>query len=147
MEKAGKAEFRRAEGGDVRDIDVSVDGTYMTRGFSSKCGVVSAIGCVTGKVIDVDTRSKVCKSCDYWEARDKHSEEYKKWKEGHVRKCTANHVRSSGAMEADIAIDLFGRSVERHSLRYMRFIGDGDTNSFKKVFDSKPYVNDEIKKN
>ena len=46
------------------------------------CGVVSAIGCVTGKVIDVDIRSKVCKSCDYWETKDKNSEEYMKWKKG-----------------------------------------------------------------
>ena len=38
MEKAGKAEYRHTEGGVIRDIDVSVDGTYMTRGFSSKCG-------------------------------------------------------------------------------------------------------------
>ena len=34
-----------------RDIDGSIDGTWMTRGYSSQIGVVSMIGCSTGKII------------------------------------------------------------------------------------------------
>ena len=34
---------------------------------------------------------------------------------------------------------MFSRSVELYNLRYTSFVGDEDTNSFKKVFDSKPY--------
>ena len=33
-----------------RDVDVSLDGTWMTRGYSSQIGVVSAIGCKSGEI-------------------------------------------------------------------------------------------------
>lgn len=45
-------------------------------------------------------------------------------------------------MEGEIAKEIFSCSVELYNLRYTGFIEDGDTNSFKKVFDSKPYGDD-----
>ena len=60
-----------------------------------------------------------------------------KWKESHV--CTMTDSGSSGSMEADGAVEMFSRSVQNHKLRYTRYIGDGDTNSFKKVHDSNRY--------
>ena len=133
--------------GDVRDIEISVDGTYMTRGHSSNVGVSTAIGLKTGKVLDTGARSKLCKSCEYWERQDKTSEKYRRWQIRHEGKCTLNHEGSSGSMEGEIAKKIFSRSVELYNLRYTGFIGDGDTNSFKKVFDSKPYgVDVEVQK-
>ena len=58
--------------------------------------------------------------------------------------CTKNHEGSSGSMEGASNRDLFLRSVQRHDLRYSKFIGDGDTNSFKTVFDSKPYGGEKL---
>lgn len=121
------------------DIDVSFDGTYMTRGHTSKVGVATLIGCETGKVLDTGSRSKVCKSCDYWSKQDQNTQKYRAWQATHGDECTQNHDGSSGAMEADIAKEVFSRSVELYNLRYTKFIGDGDTNSFKKVFDAKVY--------
>ncbi|KAK3758696.1 hypothetical protein RRG08_056736 [Elysia crispata] len=144
MRKAAGREYQFAHNDDSdsdanRNIDVSVDGTYMTRGHSSIVGVVTLIGCVTGKVLDTGTLSKTCKSCDYWNSKDKTSAEYRAWKSNHTSDCTVTHNGSSGGMEANIASSLFSRSVENYSLRYTRFIGDGDTNSFKTVSESKPY--------
>ena len=42
-------------------------------------------------------------------------------------------------MEADVAIEIFQRSIQKNNLRYTRFIGDGDTNSFPKVSEAQPY--------
>ena len=158
MGEAAKQEYSFAENLDIddqenlrapRDIDVSVDGTYMSRGYSSisKVGVVTAIGCVTGKVLDTSVRSKSCKSCDYWSKRkDSQPEKYKKWLETHPSSCEATHEGSSGSMEALSGVDIFSRPIETHNLRYARYIGDGDTNSFKTVLDSKPYqVKDVVK--
>ena len=142
MQRAAKIEREMAEpieGEAVRDIDVSVDGTWMTRGHSSKVGVTSLIGCVTGKVLDAGVLSKTCKSCDFYSKKDKTSEEYRQWDAKHRPECTKTHTGSAGGMEAKIATTLFGHSVEKYQLRYARFIGDGDTNSFKSVFESKPY--------
>ena len=69
MQRAAEREYAQAdriENDEVRDIDVSSDGSWMTPRHSSKVGIVTTIGCKTGQVVDVDTRSKVCKSCQVW---------------------------------------------------------------------------------
>ena len=42
-------------------------------------------------------------------------------------------------MEPAGAVKMFHRSVQKHQLRYMSYIGDGDTASFAEVKASKPY--------
>ena len=146
MSEAAKQEYRMAEpieDTDLRNIDVSSDGTWMTRGHTSNIGVATSIGCVTGKVLDTGSKSKKCKSCDVWKKRDKASASYRRWAAQHAAHCTLTHVGSSGSMEADIVTDIFQRSAQKYNLRYTRFVGDGDTNTFKKVSASKPY-GDEI---
>lgn len=141
MSKAAQLEVLMAEGdGDgVRDIDISCDGTWMTPGHSSVIGVATTIGCATGKVLDSGTRSKQCKSCENWNKRDKNSALYRKWAAQHGDKCTLTHNGSSGSMEAAIVKDIFHRSVAKHNLQYTRFIGDGDTNTYKQIAQSQPY--------
>lgn len=127
MAEAARMEYSQAtpsDGGEIRNIDVSSDGTWMTRGHSSNIGAASTIGCMTGKVIDCGTRSKICKSCEVWEKRDKNSRSYRRWDNQHRDKCTLNHDGSSGGMESAIIKDIFSRSVEHYNLRYSRFIGD-----------------------
>ena len=143
MQTAAHLEYSMAmpvEGSEFRNIDVSSDGTWMTVGHSSNVGVATTIGCTTGKVLDTGTRSKVCKSCDVWEKRDKTSPTYIRWRAQHV--CTANHEGSSGGMEGAIITEIFCRSEQLYKLRYTRFIGDGDTNTFKVVSEAKPYGDD-----
>ncbi|KAL8566485.1 hypothetical protein ACOMHN_012304 [Nucella lapillus] len=80
MKAAAKAEYDSAdviEGDELRDIDASSDGTWMTRGHSSKIGVATTIGMKNGKVLDTQAKSKVCKSCDYWLKQDPNSERYR----------------------------------------------------------------------
>ena len=139
-EKAGEREYEQAEpleNENVRNIDDSFDGTWMTQGHLSMIGVASTIGCSTGQVLEVGTRSKVCKSCQVWKKRNRNTANYRKWQCSH--KCTLTHNGSFGSMEVNIVKDMFGRSEDKHSLRYTHFIGDGDTNIYKSVADSKPY--------
>ena len=42
------------------DIEISVDGTWMTRGYSSKVSAVTPIGLITGKALDTEVGSKSC---------------------------------------------------------------------------------------
>ena len=44
----------------VIDVGVSVDGTWMTRGYLSKFGVTAAISCETGEVLDYEIMCRVC---------------------------------------------------------------------------------------
>ena len=58
---------------------------------------------------------------------------------GRQHKCSINHKGSAGSMESAGAIEIFQRSINNHKLRYNNYIGDGDSSSFNKVVQSKPY--------
>ena len=124
---------------EIKDCQVSVDGTWQKRGHSSLNGVISVISSKIGKCLDVAVMSKFCKSCQHWSEKKDHPA-YKKWAASHV--CMTNHTKSSGAMESLGALSIFQRSVEKYNLRYLEYIGDGDSSSFQEVENSKPYGND-----
>ena len=42
-------------------------------------------------------------------------------------------------MEAEGAQIIFARSVQKHNMRYMKYIGDGDSAAYVTVRDSRPY--------
>ena len=47
----------------VIDVGVSVDGSWMKRGYLSNYGVVAAISCETGEILDFKIMSKLCDKC------------------------------------------------------------------------------------
>ena len=49
-------------------------------------------------------------------------------------------------MEAEGAQILFAHSVQKHNMRYMKCIGDGDSAAYVTVRDSRPYGENEIEK-
>ena len=124
-----------ADHAQIEDCQVAIDGTWQKRGFASLNGVVIATSC-EGKVIDYQVLSKNCKSCQIWSSK-KGTPEYDSWKEEH--QCKVNHTKSAGAMEAVGAVNIFCESIEKYKLRYLKYIGDGDTESFVKVVQTRPY--------
>ena len=85
--------------------------------------------------------SKSCKGCQTW-SKQQDDPNYSEWKNNH--NCHINHTKSSGAMEAAAAVTIFKRSLEKNNLRYVSYIGDGDTLSYNEVSNSKPYGDFEI---
>ena len=53
---------------------------------------------------------------------------------------------SSTSMESKGAVQIFNRSIEKHKLRYVNYIGDGDSSAFSKVLESDPYPGKQINK-
>jgi hypothetical protein len=121
---------------------VSVDGSWLNRGFHSRHGFVSVISMDTGKVLDRIYLCSTCKQCSKWAGKDKEGEEYLAWYTDHEPKCLLNHDGSPQSMEAVGAVTLFGRSMEKNQLRYNPYVGDGDSKSYIKVVRSKPYGHD-----
>ncbi|XP_065069807.1 uncharacterized protein LOC135694862 [Rhopilema esculentum] len=136
MQQAAE-EVKMKEG--TADIAASFDGSWQKPGHSSLNGIVSAISISSGKVLDYEVKSKKCKGCDAQVNLDKASEEYMNWKIQHGSFCTKNHSGSSGQMEVAGVLDMFKRSEERYGLRYIAFIGDGDSSTFSCVSNAKPY--------
>ena len=120
----------------ITNCQVSVDGTWQKRGYSSMNGVVTFISRENGKCLDTAVLSKYCKGCAMWKGK-KNKPGYLNWQTNHI--CQANHKKSSGSMEAAGAILMFSRPIKNYGLRYTSYIGDGDTSSFNEVKSSKPY--------
>lgn len=112
---------------------VTVDGTWQRRGHASKIGVVFVISVRTGEVLDYVVKSLMCHTCMKHKQEDKNTNEYKEWFKKHQDICLVNHKGTSDSMESDGACEIFVRSVEGRSLKYCRFVGDGDTGCFGKV--------------
>ncbi|GBO46665.1 hypothetical protein AVEN_137064-1 [Araneus ventricosus] len=62
--KEAALELRKAgNGDDIIQCGVSVDGAWQRRGNSSLNGCVSAISIDTGKILDIELMSKICRFC------------------------------------------------------------------------------------
>ena len=57
-----------------------------------------------------------------------------------------NHDGSAASMEPVGTVRMFERSIQSHGLRYTQFLCDGDSSSFKKVAEHKPYGEVAVKK-
>jgi len=126
------------------DIEVSVDGTWQRRGYSSLYGVVLAIAAASGKVVDFAVKSRICISCQHHAKLDPNCDEYKRWAEAHIAngECSKNFDGSAKAIECTAAVEIWRRSVSLHNLRYTTFIGDGDSKSYPDVVADQPYGED-----
>lgn len=102
----------------VAKVAVTVDGTWQKRGHSSKIGVVFVIAVKTGEILDYEVRSLICQECSSHEQWDKLLPAYLEWKESHRPQCQVNHEGSSEEMEAQGAVEIFGRSIEKRGLMY-----------------------------
>lgn len=140
MKKAVEEEkVKTEEQNENRGITVSGDGSWRRRGFSSLFGIVSLIGWFTGKVLDVNIKSKFCKACSYWKTKED-TAEYTNWKESHEDECEANHEGSAGKMEVDSVVEMFDRANEVNDVNYINYVGDGDSKTFKAVLEQNPNV-------
>ncbi|GFY30334.1 uncharacterized protein TNCV_4065841 [Trichonephila clavipes] len=92
------------------DTIISGDGTWKTRGCSSRVGVCAVIGDKTGKCIDAEVMSSFCKGCDSW----------KRGKGWHDGDC------GNGSY-------IFQRSLNHRSVRYISYIGDGDSKTLSSI--------------
>ena len=121
--------------------DVSFDATWHRRGHYSNQGFGAAIDIVSNKVLDFMLSQRICRKCLSWpsERRSSQPEEYAEFWSEHQATCSANFSGSSQSMEGSAAVEIWKRSVERNSLVYSTYVGDGDSSSFKNVVNSNPY--------
>ncbi len=123
MLEAGKKEKALAvERGDyhqgVPAITVLLDGGWSKRShkhsYNANSGVAIIIGKATGKLLHLGVRNKFCSACTQGISKDKHT-------------CYKNWSASSSEMETDIILEGFCAAERIHGVRYMTFVGDGDS--------------------
>ena len=125
----------------VLDIGVTFDGSWQKRGHSSHDGMASVIDIVTGLPIDFEVLSNFCLKCSLAGINKLDSDD---WKINHAPDCSKNFDGTSNAMEAECAKRLWGRSIEKHSLRYMTMVSDGDSKSYDQVCQAGVYGKDKL---
>ena len=142
MIKAGKEEKRLAEQRKdfhqgVPAITVIIDGGWSKRShkhsYNAKSGVAVVFGQVTGKLLHIGVRNKYCTACAQGSLPDKHV-------------CYMNWADSSSEMETDIVLEAFKTAESKHGIRYMRFIGDGDSSVHPALLENVPVWGQDIKK-
>lgn len=113
------------------DICVSLDGTWKRRGHVSNYGLVFLIHVETGYCIDYELLSLHCEVCDM--NRSQLTEKaFERWYKSHKNKCFKNYNGTSKGMEAEGALRIFNRSIEK-GLRYKWLVCDGDSSAFETV--------------
>lgn len=137
-------EAKREQGAsEVDQIEVTADGTWMRRGFTSLHGVFSVIAWDTGQVVDVTVLSKFCHQCASLNSRFEKQkitrEKFDELRAAHAAHCQINTDRSSPGMEGQGICAMFQRSVEVRGLKYVKYIGDGDSKGFNEVRQAAPY--------
>ncbi|XP_065650235.1 uncharacterized protein LOC136078392 [Hydra vulgaris] len=124
---------------EILDVGVSCDGTWQRRGFSSLNGVFAALSIDSGKVLDVEVMSRICRGCFLNQKLSKKDlTAYAEWRKSHISKM--NFVGSAGGMECEGASRIFQQSIKKHKLQYINFLGDGDSKSYNSVKDVYPYI-------
>ena len=142
MAEAGREERRLAEEREeyhegVPSITVIVDGGWSKRShkhsYNANSGVGIIIGKATGKLLYLGVRNKYCSACARNIPRDQH-------------KCFKNWTRSSSEMETDIILEGFLEAERVHGVRYMKFVGDGDSSVYPTLLQNVPGWGHAIKK-
>ncbi|GFO40999.1 hypothetical protein PoB_006750400 [Plakobranchus ocellatus] len=133
----------------ILDIAVSYDGTWLTRGHQSHIGIGCVIDVLTGLVIDCLVLSDFCQVCATTGKikRQGHPDAYRRWLETHKEEgCDKNYDGTSGMMEVKVAEILWLRSIERHKLRYVTLVSDGDSKAYNRICEVAPYGEAQIEK-
>ena len=125
------------------DVAVSCEGSWQKRGFSSLNGLVTVISVDSGKCLVFRVKTNKSTAYSSWESRTG-SDEYTDFPSNH--ECLINHEGSSGSMESDALVEIFKASETFNQLRYVEFLGDGETKSHHTVVVADPYHGRVVKK-
>lgn len=147
MKEAGKEERElatsegRVDESGTPIVDVIVDGCWSKRtykkNYSALSGAAAIIGKRTGKILYLGVKNKYCCICA--------QAQYKK-REPRKHKCFKNYTGPSTGMESNILVEGFKSSVEMHGLIYGRMISDGDSSTYSKIIEARPYANVTVQK-
>ena len=98
-------------------------------------------------VLDYEVLSKYCQLCtEQTNKLGSNSAAFAAWYENHKPQRCSNFTGSSNAMEVECDKRLWSRSLERHNMRYVSMLGDGDCKAYAAVVKLKPYDDNGIER-
>lgn len=134
VEKLYAKEGIQKDNDEILNIDVSFDGTWLTSGHKSHTGAAFIMDIPSGLALDFKVPRNFCRLCTI-NKKKKDEKSFEEWhRTTHAEKCHLNFSGLSGAMETEGAVRMWGRSEDK-GLRFVTFLGDGDSSSYKAVTD------------
>lgn len=122
-------------------IDVIADGAWSKRSYSTNFSALSGAAAIIGKrfgeVLFIGIKNKYCCICARAESKSISPVD-------HV--CFRNYSGSSTGMESEILLEGFKQSIPMHNIIYERMVADGDSSTYKKILEGRPYSNCTVEK-
>ncbi|XP_048481126.1 uncharacterized protein LOC119691926 isoform X1 [Plutella xylostella] len=141
-EKAMAIKAGRINKDGIPIIDVVTDGCWSKRSYkknySALSGAAAIIGKNTGKILFLGVKNKYCSICMLDQKRSNATKR--------LHQCYKNYSGPSTAMESSIIVEGFKSSIEMHGLIYGRVISDGDSSTYSKILEARPYPSDTVEK-
>lgn len=126
---------------EVAVIDVIADGCWSKRSCKSNCAALSGAAAIVGKklgeVLFLGVRNKFCCICARAQNKGIKSSEHK---------CFKNYTGSSTGMDAEIIAVGFKKSIEMYNIIYGRLIADGDSSTYSRILEERPYKDITVEK-
>lgn len=115
-------------------IDVIADACWSRRSDKSNYTALSGAAAIVGRkfaeVLFLGVKNKYCCICDRAETKGLTPKK-------HI--CYRNYTGPSSGMEAEIIAEGFRNSIDMYNLIYGRVIADGDSSTYSKILDKRPY--------
>lgn len=122
-------------------IDVIVDGCWCKRSYkknySALSGAAAIIGKNTGEILFLGVKNKYCQVCALAEKSSFEAKEHL---------CFKNYNGPSTSMESEILVEGFKSSIEQHGLIYSKMVSDGDSSTYAKILEARPYPDITVEK-
>ena len=120
----------------IFETSVSINGACQRQGLGLMNENIAMISLESGRIIDTEPISRYFQKCDLnckFKAAD--PLQYGTFLSQHENSCMTNHKWSARAMEIIGMKRIFRHSIEKHGLRYVKYLGDDDFKSFLAVKD------------
>ncbi|OXU16706.1 hypothetical protein TSAR_012918 [Trichomalopsis sarcophagae] len=90
---------------------------------------------------EIEVLSSYCLQCNQYEKVHglEGAKEWEIWYSAHLPSYTKSHWGSSRSMESSAIVVIFSRSIEKYNVKYVSYLGDGDSSTFLNIINSKPY--------
>lgn len=115
-------------------VAVALDGCWSKRSYgknySALSGAAAIVGLKTGKCLYYSVKNKYCLICTRSVNKSEQPPEHT---------CFMNYSGPSTGMESSIIVEGFKESLAQHGVIYHKFVADGDSSTYKRILESRPY--------
>lgn len=88
--------------------------------------------------MDIVVNSSCCKAYDVWKSTEG-TAQYDVWYKDHQEEYLINRSGRAGKMQIDGIIEMIIRFEEKYGVKYVTYIEDEDSKTFKSICDAQPY--------